>query len=100
MRKVYLLIAFIAFANSYSQEVYFLTGSNFTKYNFSSDKGSMSTPLQGGTGSTYEMGYSRPLKNNRFSHTIGVNLNEYNAVAGNMANRFERATHNMPNIRR
>jgi hypothetical protein len=48
----------------------------------------MSTPLQGGTGSTYEMGYSRPLKNNRFSHTIGVNLNEYNAVAGNMANSY------------
>jgi len=88
MRKVYLLIAFIAFANSYSQEVYFLTGSNFTKYNFSSDKGSMSTPLQGGTGSTYEMGYSRPLKNNRFSHTIGLNLNEYNAVAGNKANSY------------
>lgn len=88
MRNVYLLIAFIAFANSYSQEVYFLTGSNFTKYSFSSEKGSMTTPLQAGTGASYEMGYSRPLKNNRFSHTIGLSLNEYNAVAGNNANSY------------
>ncbi len=88
MRKIYLLIVFFAFANSYSQEVYFLTGSNFTKYNFSSEKGEMLTPLQNGTGSNYEMGYMRPLKNNRFSHTIGVNLNDYNAVAGNGANSY------------
>jgi len=90
MRKIYLLlIAFIAITNSYSQEVYFLTGSNFTEYNFNSNEGSMSTTLQGGTGSTFEMGYSRPLKNNRFSHTVAVNLNEYNAVAGSMANSYK-----------
>lgn len=89
MRKfLYLIITFIVFSNSYSQEVYFLTGSNFTKYNFSSNQGTTSIPLQSGSGSTYEMGYTRPLKNNRFSHTIGVNLNEYNAVAGNLSNSY------------
>lgn len=90
MRKIYLfLIAFIAFSNSYSQEVYFTTGSNITTYNFTSEQGSMTTPLQSGTGSTYEMGFTRPLRNNRFSHSIGVNLNEYNAVAGNYANSYK-----------
>lgn len=90
MRKIYLLlIAFIAFSNSYSQEVYFATGSNITTYNFTSEQGTMTTPLQSGSGSTYEMGYTRPLKNNRFSHSIGVNLNEYNAVAGNYANSYK-----------
>lgn len=79
----------MAFMNSYSQEVYFLTGSNFTKYNFSSGQGSMATSLDSGTGTSYEMGYTRPLKNNRFSHTIGVNLNEYNAVAGSLANSYK-----------
>lgn len=90
MRKIYLLlIALFVFSNSYSQEVYFLTGSNITTYHFSSEQGSMTTPLQSGTGNMFEMGYTRPLINKRFSHTIGVNLNEYNAVAGNLANSYK-----------
>ena len=90
MRKIHLfLIAFIAFSNSYSQEVFFITGSNITKYNFSSEQGEMTTPLFSGIGSVYEIGYMRPLKNNRFSHTIGINLNEYNAVAGDFANSYK-----------
>ncbi len=90
MRKFYLLlIAIMALTNSYSQEVYFLTGSNFTNYNFNNSNESIATPLQSGTGSTFEMGYSRPLKNNRFSHTVAVNLNEYNALASSMANSYK-----------
>lgn len=89
MRKfIYFIIPLIMFANSYSQETYFLTGSNFTKYNFNSSQGATSISIQSGTGSNYEMGYTRPLKNNRFSHTIGINLNEYNAVAGNNMNSY------------
>ena len=79
----------MALTNSYSQEVYFLTGSNFTNYNFNNSNESIATPLQSGTGSTFEMGYSRPLKNNRFSHTVAVNLNEYNALASSMANSYK-----------
>jgi hypothetical protein len=90
MRKVYLLlIAFVALTNSYSQEVYFLTGSNFTKYNFSSAQGTTATALDTGIGTTYEVGYTRQLKNKRFSHTVGVNLNEYNAIAGSLANSYK-----------
>jgi len=90
MRKFYLLlIAIMALTNSYSQEVYFLTGSNFTNYNFNNSNESIATPFQSGTGSTFEMGYSRPLKNNRFSHTVAVNLNEYNALASSMANSYK-----------
>jgi hypothetical protein len=67
-----------------------LTGSNFTKYNFSSSQGAVtSIPLQVGTGASYEMGYSRPLKYNHFSHTIGVNLNEFNSFAGNGINNYK-----------
>jgi hypothetical protein len=93
MRKIYLLlIAFFAFSNTYSQEVYFLTGTNITKYTYSSDQGSMSTPLLAGIGSNFEMGYTRPLKNKRFSHTVGINLNDYNAIAGNNANSYKWTT--------
>lgn len=89
MRKTLLLIAFITFANCYSQEVYFLTGSNFTKYNFSSNGGSTSTSLQGAIGTNYEMGFTRQLKNNRFSHSVAVNLNDYNAIASSMVNSYK-----------
>lgn len=89
MRKLsLLLIAIIAISNSYSQEVYFLTGSNFTNYNFTSGQGSIATSLETGTGTTYEMGFTRPLKNNRFSYTVGVNLNECNVIAGSLANSY------------
>ena len=89
MRKLsLLLIAILAISNSYSQEVYFLTGSNFTKYSFTSGEGSIATSLEAGTGTTYEMGFTRPLKNNRFSYTVGVNLNECNVVAGSLANSY------------
>lgn len=89
MRKLsLLLIAIIAISNSYSQEVYFLTGSNFTKYNFTSEQGSIATSLETGTGTMYEMGFTRPLKNKRFSYTVGLNLNEYNVVAGSSANSY------------
>lgn len=90
MRKFTLfLIAILAITNSYSQEVYFLTGSNFTKYNFSSEQVLIATPLESGTGVSYEIGYTHPLKNNRFSHTIGVNLNEFNVLAGSLVNSYK-----------
>ena len=90
MRKIHLiLIAFIVISNTYSQEVYFITGTNITKYNFSSDLGTMKTPLFSGTGSTYELGYMRPLFIEHFSHTIGLNLNDYNVAAGDFANSYK-----------
>jgi len=90
MRKIYqILIAFIVISNSYSQEVYFLTGTNITKFNFSTEKGGIKTPLFSGTGFSSEMGYMRPLKNQRFSHSVSVNLNDYNVVAGDLANSYK-----------
>lgn len=90
MRKIYLiLIAFIVISNTYSQEVYFITGTNITKYNFSSDLGTMKTPLFSGTGFTYELGYVRPLFIKHFSYTIGLNLNDYNVAAGDFANSYK-----------
>ena len=83
MRKFYpLLIFFFAFVNSYSQEVYFLTGSNFTKYNFNSQVEPMVTALQAGTGSFYEVGYDFSLNSDVLSYSLAFTLNEYNALAG------------------
>ena len=90
MRKFYLLlIAFLALTNSYSQEVYFLTGSNFTKYDFKSQNSPMTTVLQSGTGSNYELGHHFSLKIDEFSLSVGVTLNEFNALAGSSANTYQ-----------
>lgn len=89
MRKFYLLlIVLLALTNSYSQEVYFLTGSNFTKYNFSSQGEPMVTTLQTGTGSSYEIGYDFSLNSDELSYSAAVTLNEYNALAGTPANSY------------
>jgi hypothetical protein len=48
----------------------------------------MSTPLINGTGSNHEMGVSIVLKPENLSYSVGVNLNEYNAMAGDFANSY------------
>ena len=89
MRKFYLLlIVLLALTKSYSQEVYFLTGTNFTKYNFNSQGESMVTPLQAGTGSFYEVGYDFSLNSDALSYSAAVTLNEYNTLAGTPANSY------------
>lgn len=90
MRKAILIIvAFMSLSNAYSQELYFVTGSNFTKYKFEANGSPMSTQLQSGSGSTYEIGYKIPIRNKDFSYSFGVTLNNYNAVAGSAANTYE-----------
>lgn len=81
----FLLISFQLF----SQEAYFLVGSNFTKYIFKSSEGAVSTKLQSGTGSTFEMGYAIPFKNPKINYSLGVTLNDYNALAGSPSESYE-----------
>jgi len=89
MRKFYLFLIFLlALTNSYSQEVYFLTGTNFTKYNFNSQAEPMVTPLQSGTGTFYEIGYDFSLNSDALSYSLAVTLNDYNALAGSPASSY------------
>lgn len=90
MIKNYLLFfILITSCQLFSQEAYFLAGSNFTKYSFKNSEGTTTTQLQSGTGSTYEMGYSMPLKSQKFYYSIGITLNDYNAVAGSQSESYE-----------
>jgi hypothetical protein len=94
MKKNYLLKNFLLFTflvasgQLFSQEAYFLAGSNFTKYTFKTSDGAMTTQLQSGTGSTYEMGYSMPLKIQKINYSIGITLNDYNAIAGSPSESY------------
>lgn len=91
-KSILLTIALFTLTFAYSQELYFLTGSNFTKYNFASNSTRMSMPLQTGTGMTYELGYVRPLPQQGFSYLFAVTLNNYNSLAGTSANSYEWTT--------
>lgn len=82
-----LIILFIS--NSNAQELYVLAGSNFTSFEFNSNGSPMSTPLERGTGSTFEVGYTIPIISENLSYSVAVTLNEYNALAGNAANSYE-----------
>jgi hypothetical protein len=66
--------------------MYFLTGSNFSTYDFNQH---MTTTLESGTGNLYEIGYSKALKLKNMFYNVGVNLNEYNAYAHSTANNYE-----------
>jgi hypothetical protein len=88
LRLLLLLLILVFPFQLFSQEVYFLTGSNFTKYTFKSSEGAMTTPLQSGTGASYEMGYSSPLQDDKIFYNLSMSLNDYNAVAGSLANSY------------
>lgn len=90
MIKNYLLLALLIFSSQlFSQKAYFLTGSNVTDYSFKSSEGEMTTKLQSGTGSSYEIGYSSALKGQKLFYDVSITLNEYNAVAGSPANSYK-----------
>lgn len=88
MRKlVILVIIFCSYQKIQSQEVYLQTGKNFTNYDYKSNSSNTSI-LQAGTGDFYEIGYVMTLKNEKFKYAFGLNLNEYNAIAGNTVSSY------------
>lgn len=90
MIKNYLLLALLMFSTHlFSQKAYFLAGSNITSYSFKSSVGEMTTQLQSGTGSSYEIGYTSALKNQKIFYDISLTLNDYNAMAGTPANNYK-----------
>ena len=88
-KKLLLLLTILYISNSYAQELYLITGTNFTKFEFKANGQSMSTQLQSGVGTTYELGYAIPIRNKDFMYSFAITLNNYNALAGNAANSYE-----------
>lgn len=96
MKKITLLF-FISFLfNSVcAQEIYFLTGKNYTSYQLKYEGSSNVNPLEKrGNGDSYEIGFAIPIKvqrlnfDNNFNYTIGLTLNQHNANAGDGINNF------------
>lgn len=64
-----------------SQEIYLQTGKNYTQFDYKSDTNNPPI-LQAGTGNFYEIGYKMHLNNEKLKYTVGLNVNEYNAIGG------------------
>ena len=82
-----LTLIVLSFQNIHSQEIYFQTGKNFTNYDYKSDNSSAPS-LQAGSGNFYEVGYCMKFNKQKFKYSIGMNLNEYNALGGNSINSY------------
>ena len=88
MRKILILAVIVfSFQNMHSQEIYLLTGKNFTNYDYKSDA-STTPSLQAGSGNFYEIGYIMTMNNQKLKYAIGMNLNEYNAIGGNSVSSY------------
>lgn len=97
MKKLTLLLLLLfSIQYGYSQEIYFLTGKNYTNYKIRYNGSESVNGLEKkGEGDSYEMGLAIPIKvqrldfDNNLNYTIGLTLNQYNAEAGDQANNYE-----------
>jgi hypothetical protein len=97
MKKVTLLLFFVLSMNLiHAQEIYFLTGKNYTNYKLTYSGEATVNPLEKkGVGDSYEIGLAIPIKvqrlafDNNLNYTIGLTLNQYNAEAGDFSNNYE-----------
>jgi hypothetical protein len=87
IKKYLLVIILITSCQLFSQEIFLNTGKNLTKYNYKNSVASTSN-IGKGTGNFYEIGIAKPFINENFLYSLGVSLNEYNAVRSNSANSY------------
>jgi len=89
MKKKLLLTVLIIFLfqKLYSQEIYFQSGFNTTRYDYKNSQGTANDNIDKGMGMFYEIGYLSYLTK-KINYSIGVSLNEYNAVGGNTVNNY------------
>ncbi len=96
MKKITLTLLFLlTIYRGYSQEIYFLTGKNYTNYKVRYNGSETVNPLtKKGEGDAYEIGLAIPIKvqrlafDNNLNYTVGLTLNQYNAEAGDLANNY------------
>ena len=86
--KQFLTILILVFGMEiYSQEVSFSAGSNNTEFTIDDNDSFKAS----GIGSHFEIKYAAPIfkKLKRISYSLGLNLNEYNAMTGDINNIYE-----------
>jgi len=90
-----ILLFFFTVVTIHAQEVGLLIGKNYTTYDLTIDGESANSFDKSGSGSSYEIGVSIPIKvsrltfDNPLNYSLGLTLNQYNAEAGNIGNQYE-----------
>ncbi|PKH69131.1 hypothetical protein CXF59_02405 [Flavobacterium sp. ALD4] len=80
MKKYLLFIALVASSQIFAQEFYMYSGSNITAYKYKVGDRKMNSSLQSGSGSFYEAGLINPFIGNRVFYSVGVSVDDYNAI--------------------
>lgn len=93
IKKHSLLFLLLVSANLFSQEIYFNTGKNYTKYSYKDTNDQSNSDIQKGTGSFYEVGFVKPTRIKNFFYEYGVSFNEYNAIGSNTADSYRWESH-------
>lgn len=90
MQKISLIILLLIGVSirSYSQDVFFKTGVNYTSYSFKDQNGKQIKGLFPGSGSSYELGVGFPIKKDFLKYELGLSLNGYNATGGDIDNNY------------
>lgn len=90
MQKISLIILLVIGISirSYSQDVFFKTGVNFTSYHFKDQNGKQIKGLFPGSGTSYEFGVGFPLAKDFLKYELGLSLNAYNATGGDINNNY------------
>lgn len=87
-QKLLLFLIVLSFSTVFSQEISLNIGTNFTQFNLKNPENYSGTPLQIGTGSSFEVAYLMPSTKEKLNYTFGLGIHEYNALAGNFANSY------------
>lgn len=92
--KIYFIVSLFLFNFSISQEIFFKAGKNFTNYSYKNSLGKSISGLEGSVGSNYELGFdfffddADSSLESRFSYSLSLCLNQFNAKGGDFNNTY------------
>lgn len=88
IKNYFLFLCFLMTSSVFSQEIYFNTGKNYTKFIYKDANFQTNPNLQSGSGNFYEIGFTDLLATKKIFYSVGLSLNDYNALGGNSANSY------------
>ena len=88
MKSIYISFFLFCTISVFSQEMYFLSGKNFTKFSFRELSNSTPIQLQAGSGNYYEVGIANSIEDQPFFYSGAINLQEYNAIGGDAVSKY------------
>ena len=88
IKNYFLFVFLLLFCQVFSQEIYLNTGKNFTQYGYKNSLMQSDPNLHSGTGNFYEIGIAKPFTNEHLLYSVGLSLNDFNAVGSTTANSY------------